>query len=363
MPNGINTQAAQVIGSMPHRHETKKTVSRGLTNTVATHALQQRVWLRSLSMLARMRVMRTLDVAVHCFAERAFKASLSAAQRAVRGMVKAKLLRRYRTDRFQTVYGLTARGAGWLADQGVDAAASVRRVSDMSNPEHRLWSQFLVLCCEARGLRAMTEGELLVALNVGRTTELVSSLLNVHVSTGSHTEVRGLRPDLVATDRDGRCVWFEVDRSKRSAGREAALRALVCAMGARLSNGQGLGRIAVFTRNTRMEKRATAVLENLAAEQAEHVLTEGRRRVVAGPTPGLYEVWAGVLGTSQDGRRAVEDRLVGRVSIQALPTWLPKVRIDASNQHSTAGWFSDNALPYALAPSEPPWTGMRSPLL
>ena len=41
----------------------------------------------------------------------------------------------------------------------------MRRVTDMTNPEHRLWSQFLTLCAEARGLQAMTEQELLLALN------------------------------------------------------------------------------------------------------------------------------------------------------------------------------------------------------
>lgn len=35
----------------------------------------------------------------------------------------------------------------------------------MTNPEHRLWLQFLVLCAEARRLRAQTEFELLIELN------------------------------------------------------------------------------------------------------------------------------------------------------------------------------------------------------
>ena len=65
-----------------------------------------------------------------------------------------------------TVYGITERGAAWLEERDVDAAASVRRVTDMTNPEHRLWAQFLTLCSEARGLAAMAEQELLQVLSM-----------------------------------------------------------------------------------------------------------------------------------------------------------------------------------------------------
>ena len=140
-------------------------VARGLTQTVSSTALRSAIWKRALTVANRFRVIRTVDVAAACFPERDYKAALTAAQRAMRGLVKASLVQRYRTDRFQTVYGLTQRGAQWLQDADVDAAASVRRVSDMSNPEHRLWAQFLVLCAEARGLKAWTEAELLQLLN------------------------------------------------------------------------------------------------------------------------------------------------------------------------------------------------------
>ncbi len=74
----------------------------------------------ALKLANRFRVVRTIDVAVGCFAERPFKAALTAAQRAMRGMVKDDLLRRYRTDRFQTVYGLSGKGADWLVRREVD---------------------------------------------------------------------------------------------------------------------------------------------------------------------------------------------------------------------------------------------------
>ena len=83
----------------------QKKVSRGLSKEIPTTILQTLICERALLLANRFRVIRTIDVAVACFAERPFKAALTAAQRAMRGMVKGKLLKRYRTDRFQTVYG------------------------------------------------------------------------------------------------------------------------------------------------------------------------------------------------------------------------------------------------------------------
>ena len=139
-------------------------VARGLAATISTTKLKQAIWLRALLTANRFRVIRTIDVAVCCFAERPYKAALTAAQRAMRGLVKADLLKRYRTDRFQTVYGLSQKGVDWLDEAGHDASSSVRRVSDMTNPEHRFWAQFLVLSCESRGIKAQTEQELLQLL-------------------------------------------------------------------------------------------------------------------------------------------------------------------------------------------------------
>jgi hypothetical protein len=48
--------------------------------------------------------------------------------------------------------------------------------------------------------------------------------------------------------------------------------------------------------------------------------------------------------------------------IQLLPVWLPKVRIDASNTHSLAGWFNENYLPYRKAQGEGSWPKLTSPL-
>ncbi len=152
------------LQSYAHR-ATKLPPPRGATERMSSLALRDAIYERSLLLSDKFRVIRTIDIAAACFPERPFKAALTAAQRAVRGMVKRGLLRRYRTDGFQTVYGLTQRGFDWLPDLGHDAASSVRRVSDMTNPEHRLWAQFLVICAWARGLDAVTEAELLQRLS------------------------------------------------------------------------------------------------------------------------------------------------------------------------------------------------------
>jgi len=207
--------------------------NRGLAAQVHSRTLQERIRIEALMLAHRFRVIRTIDVAVACFAERPFKAALAAAQRAMRGMVtKDELLRRYRSDRFQTIYGLTARGVAWLAQHDLEATASVRRVSDMSNPEHRLWAQFLTLCCEARGLTAYTEQELLGLLtNASHNNESpAQGILNVTVQASRGSRKLELRPDAVGLEPDG-LTWFEVDRSMRSSDRSQSLRALVLAMG------------------------------------------------------------------------------------------------------------------------------------
>ena len=338
-------------------------VPRGLTAQVGTLALQDRIWTRSLLLLDRFRVIRTIDIAVHCFAERPFKAALSAAQRAVRGMVKAHLLARYRTDRFMTVYGLTQLGVQWLEDRGFEASASVRRVTDMTNPEHRLWSQFLTLCAEARGLEAMTEQELLLTLNRDMKPEQSPVQGVLHVTTRSAGKRRHLtlRPDAVAIEPDG-IAWYEVDRSARGSDRAASLRALVLSMGAKTTLGQPLRRVVVFSRTSRIHQRVMATLDGLVKDSAAVGLMEGRRQLKLVET-GCYEVHQSVEVKLRDGRSQLQDRLAGYVIVQELPIWLPRVRLDGRGDWSMRGWFDDNYLPYRRPAAMAPWPRPQSPLL
>jgi hypothetical protein len=330
---------------------------------MSTRILQNRIWTRSLLVANRFRVIRTIDVAVCCFAERPYKAALTAAQRAMRGLVKAKLLRRYRTDRFQTVYGLTQGGVDWLAEAGFEASSSVRRVSDMTNPEHRLWAQFWTLACEARGLKARTEQELLQHLN--RDTQpgeaLIQGLLSAQIQQGSKNRSMLLRPDAIAMETDG-TTWLEVDRSKRGTDREASLRALASSVGRPLKDGRCLRRVVIFCKTERIRLRAHAVLEGLARGNNSEILVLGRRHYRE-RTPGTFEVWGAQESKLADGRTELVDSLWGHVIIQLLPIWLPKVRVDAMNSHSLAGWFDENYLPYARPATDQPWPKVTSPLM
>jgi len=343
--------------------EAPRRVPRGLTAQLSTQALQDRIWARSLLLVDRFRVIRTIDIAVHCFAERPFKAALSAGQRAVRGMVKAKLLARYRTDRFMTVYGLTQRGVEWLKYRGFESSASVRRVTDMTNPEHRLWSQFLTLCAEARGLKAMTEQEMMLALNhdLKPDQKPVQGLLTVSTVSGGKRRSLTLRPDALAIEHDG-ISWFEVDRSARGSDRAASLRALVLSMGAKTTLGQPLRRVVVFSRTRRIHLRVLATLDGLVADSATVGLMEGRRQLRRTES-GLYEVHQTIEQKLRDGRVRLQDVLAGHVIVQELPIWLPRVRLDGRGDWPLLGWFDNNYLPYRRPASAGTWPRSGSPFL
>ncbi|MBE0548561.1 MAG: hypothetical protein IH627_13120 [Rubrivivax sp.] len=365
VPVGTSADARSVPASSTPAVNAKCTPgpTRGITAMVSTSALQRGIQHRTLVVLNRLRVIRTLDVAALCFPERPFKAALTAAQRAVRGMVKAGLIRRYKTERFQTIYGLAQRGTEFLGEAGIDAASSVRRTSDMTNPEHRLWLQFLVLACEARGLQAMTEQEVMKYVNRGRRPEdpMVQGMLSVEVIRPKRTVKQSLRPDAAAIEADG-ITWFEADRSKRGPDREAGLAALVQAIGRPANGGHRLRRVVVFCKTERIELRALGVMRAIGKANNSEPLT-GTRRHVREVEPGVFEVWAARTVELSDGRSKLDDELVGHALIQLLPTWLPKVRVDATNKHSTAGWFSENYLPYRRPATSAPWPAIRSPLL
>ena len=348
---------------------TKSQPPRGATAHMSSLALREAIYLRALLLANRFRVIRTIDIAAYCFPERPFKAALTAAKRAVRGLVKSQLLRRYRTDRFQTVYGLTQRGVDWLAEHGHDAASSIRRVSDMTNPEHRLWAQFLVICAWSRNLDAYTEAELMQRLNAAAkpggkaTSATTQGYITVAVHRATGTVRKHLRPDAVAyEDRGGGAAWFEVDRSKRGSDRQADLAALIGAIGSKTADGKVLRRVVVMCKSERIERDAVRIVENVAAAWNEHVLIEGRRHIKR-YDDGVYEVLSAVPFKRADGRTVLRDELVGHVIVQMLPTWLPKVRIDSSNQWSCDGWFNDNFLPYKRPPTIGRWAEPLSPLL
>lgn len=345
-------------------HKRRHGVDRGLTTVVAPCLLADRIRLEALSLVNRYRVVRTFDIAARCFPERPFKAALTAAQRAVRELKKAGYVQPYITDRRQHVYGLTKKGADWLENRGVEAWASVRRVSDMTNPEHLLWANFIVSCCEVRGLEAQTEAELLHSLKQiprkkGRPAP--QGLLNVtySIGAGSKNHKRALRPDAIAYE-SGAATWFEIDRSKRGAEREAALTALYLSIGETLNNGLELEEVVVLAKTERTHQRALSLARECQRKSRSlSRLTEGERAIREVGESGIFEVWGKAPGA---GGKQVSI-VLGYVIVQMLPMWLPKVRIDARNKHSTAGWFSEDYLPYRKPPGLAAWSAPRSPLV
>lgn len=332
-------------------------IDRGLVAVIPPNQLRHAIRFRALSLANRFRVIRTIDVAIACFPERPFKAALTAAQRAMRAMTKAKLLLRYRTDRFQHVYGLTEAGAQWLDDHGIDAAASVRRVADMSNPEHSLWMHFITVACEVRGITARTESEALQALNKSRPSD--SPVRQGFLKVTARGRKLDLRPDVLCYETDG-VTWYEIDRSKRGADREASLAALTQCIGGTIASGEALRRVVVHAKNERILKRALAILRaQERTSQRPHALTDRTFREI---DDGTFEVWTEIEQRLPDGRIGVVERCVGHAIIQLLPTWLPKVRLDAKNKHPLTGWLGENYLPYRRPASLGSWPRPTSPL-
>jgi|YelNatPaOPRAMG01_1025707.scaffolds.fasta_scaffold13076_7 hypothetical protein len=334
--------------------------SRGLTDHLSTRILRERIQVTALETANRFRVIRTLDVAVACFPERPFKAALTAAQRAVAGLVKAGLLKRYKTERQQTVYGLTQRGAQWLEEQGIIAHASVRRVSEMRNPEHRLWAQFLAAAAQARGLTTWTEAELLEALNHRQPP--LNGYLQVKVHRADHVEVKTLRPDAVAYLDNTSAVWIEVDLSKRSSDRLQDLQALVRSVGARLADGKALRQVALFAGNPRIAHNLLHNLQSWREAWAKQELIECRRHLRE-VSPGVFEVWGAVPQKFADGRIGQQRRVVGWVTLQPLPVELARHRQGRGDSALQPIWFDGSELPFRRAPGSPAWPELTSPLL
>lgn len=363
-PSHGDTAPSSPRGTSPLSKSPRQGPKRGLSSQLSTGQLQARSWTIALSLANRFRVIRTLDVAVACYPERPFKTALAAAQRAVRGLVKARLLRRYKSARFQTIYGLSSQGAAWLADRGIEAQASVRRVSDMTNPEHLLWAQCLVLCAEQRGLQAMTERELLTILNEGATpgSPMRGGLLVATATVRGKARRISLRPDAVALEAEG-LTAIEVDCSARGSQRAASLCAEVLSIGRTTTVGAVLRRVVVFCRTPRIRHRVSATLAALKRDQDALSLDDGRCLLKASEQPDEYEVWKAVEVPIRPTHKALREVMVGSVIVQDLPVWLPKVRVDGRNQHSTAGWLDDNYLSWRRPSTDGAWTAPSSPLL
>lgn len=242
----------------------------------------------------------------------------------------------------------------------------------MSNPEHSLWTSFIVLACEARGMEAFTESNVMKSFEKdavtrqpkiqGLTEMSASSDHEIQVDAGDPSKKlkpKTLRPDAVALEGD-LVTWFEIDKSKRGSVRVKDLKALVSRVGRTLNTGQILRRVVVHTVDDENYKRNVQILRRKMKEAAEVDIIETRGNHYREIDEGTFEVIAPVW--DDKASRSVL-QVVGHVIIQPLPTWMPKVRLDASNKQPISGWFEENYLPYRRPKGAKPWPMPQSPLL
>lgn len=353
-------------------------VNPGLTRFVNAERLQWKIEFRALDCVNRFRYVRTIDIAIDCFAERPYLAARQAARRAMTRLRKAGYLKKFRTKRHHTIYALTEAGAKRLfdiSDGRIDAKSTIRGAANLTNPEHLLWSNFTVLACEARGIRAVTEHQLIANLTGGIKKEgqklpgllRVVSRLKV-VGNDTPTEIVHLRPDALAFEPEG-LTWFEIDASRRSESRRARLLALIRALGtnvpamhadALIAGGRSiLTKIVVLALEPHLESRLRAMLDSIVSETRTLVLTEDTKtyRLVSLGN-GAYELWKAKY--NNEGTRQV-DVSVGHVILQLAPTWLPNYQGSSPAKSQPLSWFSDNYLPYRKPASLAPWAAPTTP--
>jgi hypothetical protein len=319
---------------------------------------------KALQLVTRFRQLRTIDLAAGMFPQREFKAALSAVQRLTKSLVALKMLFRYRSLSGQTYYALGEAGARWLRQNGdecdLDARASASRVCEKTNPEHDLWSAFTVLGCEARGLRAMSEKELIPNLLDGKDFRQRRHVLVVLDERGRE---KGLLPDAVADDGKS-VVWVEIDRSERGSGRLADLVALVKSCGLEVFLGSEhpakslrLKHVVIMCKTERIYRRhlahLTGVVPSTGLPRLRNFGSEPALRRVAS---GVYDVMRDVERRFPDGRIGVQCELVGRVHFQLLPTWLSSFSYRPGARQD--GWFLDGYLPFKNEPKG--WGAQRS---
>ena len=304
--------------------------------------------IKALKLMDRLRFIRAIDLAFHLYANRTLTAALAAAN---------NLLKRLKRNRFvaahttrvggMRIYGISQRGVNFLRDQAEYEARAHRSLSDVRNPEHRLWANLIVISAEARGLTAMTEEEVLrferehgeVVSDKQGNEQIIPRKLVTVANTREPGKRKGLTPDamlLVGGERllGGERVLIELDYSKRSAGRIGDLKALVTDwVGKTFFDGTIFSRLVVFTKERRSYTHITGVLRKKSEERIELASTYLK------PTAheGAFDVWfRPSLADDKPGKPA-QDFRCGRVQVAMLPDIRGKGE----------GWYDQDWLPFA----------------
>ncbi|MYM23215.1 hypothetical protein GTP46_11215 [Duganella sp. FT135W] len=332
--------------------------------------LHEQIELEALFCFNRFRFVRTIDIAAHCFSERAFNPAQQAAWRAINNLLERKYVLKYLSEHKQTFYAMTDAGARHLRLYDLDAIGSARRAAALTNPTHTLWINFVVLTCFSRGLQAFSERDIMRELSAGKgdvTNHQNRGLLEVTpvpmkaMSSVNHNESEkisevttdkvSLLPDAIATEDDG-ITWFEIDASMRGSARIARLVGLVRKVGEVIPSlakihqipkeESRLKRVSVHTTNPAYLRRIRTRLMEVVKTTKDEVLTESAQNFrVLFIGNDTFEVHrAGDTPTGQ------ADFCVGHIILQMLPTNLTNYKHVKGTEPESLGWFQGNHLPY-----------------
>lgn len=386
---GANHQGALFDGEeaneKPQQSAGRRPPPKNAAICIGPRAAHRIIKLEVLRLANRFKQFRAIDVAAGVFPTREFKAALSASQRAIQKLCRDQCINRYRSESCQIFYGMTKIGARWLADNGDLecgdglANATVSEVGAKRNPEHDMWSNFLVLACKARGIQAWNEKEVIGML----AWTMENRTFPFAFETGRRVWVRrdggqervqdrvvkGLLPDALATSKG--VIWIEIDRSARGDERREALANLIRNIGrdvkgfdSRLPD-KTLRRVVVFCKHEANLRRNIAFLTGVQ-QSGSHVgelrlstlSDRGELKpILVETSPGCYEVRRFLPKTGSKHR--VYER-VGHLNIQLLPIWLPKFSYRGESRAD--GWFSENYLPFKREVHNNVWGEPESPL-
>jgi hypothetical protein len=303
-------------------------------------------------------------------------------------------------DRKQTIHAMTERGKRLLESYGFTGTASIRRAANMVNPKHMMWLNFITLACEARGLQAFTESEIMRSINQGvaQVKDMkIRGVLKVVVEPttdenemvigGARTTV-SLLPDAVALEEDG-ITWFEIDSSRRGPARIARLVALLQKIGKPLYTLEtayslpleqsALKRISIHTTapgyfvrlKNRLMREVRLTERNILTESDNNLrvellpITTDRSAVPGADTVNIdeaaeLETYTFTVWRARDTAQGQEDACMGHVILQRLPTGLPNYKGNDEVKSNPPGWFEQNFLPYRRPVLMPPWPAPQS---
>jgi len=298
--------------------------------------------LKALMLMDRLRFIRTLDIAFHLYANRTFTAALAAANNLLKRLTRNGFVSAHTTRvGGLRIYGIAQSGVNFLRDNTGYEAKAHRSLRDVKNPEHRLWSNLIVVAAEARGLIGMTESEVLrfernageiVSDGCGGERVIPRKLLTI-INPKKTGERKGLTPDAIVLHGSDQVVWIECDASKRSSARTGELKSLVRSIATTLGDGRKLSRIVFFAKERRSYTHINGVLKKQSEERIERASTYLKPAAYE----GVFDAWYHPSLADDKPGRPARDFRCGQVQVLMLPDIRGKGE----------GWYDQDWLPFA----------------